>query len=270
MGTRHDTGPHALLCVDGDDAAGPLVCAFARAGLLTTLAGDPSVCLDWTRTGDHDVVVVAMGGPDCRSDFLGELRKVNHSPLIVLCDQALTPGEVGDLGIHAQMPSGSDPALVAAQARVLLDLLGTGRGSSRGGADTPCTREWGPLTLDLRTRQARWAGAPVELTRLQFGILEALVEAGGAVIPTDTLCERIWNGEPVYDSERLFAHIRRIRSKIEDTPSRPEFLLTVRGVGFRLADPSPEPRRTTGRARAWRGPERRVGDRRRTSAVDAV
>lgn len=271
MGTPDGTQSRALLCVYDDATAGPLACAFAHAGLITTLAGDAARCLERIRTEDHDVVVVALRGAKSERGFLRELhalRATNHSALVVLSDDPLTPGDVAALGVHAQMPAGSEPALVAAQAGVLLDLLRPGNGGPDTRTDTGHTRQWGALALDTRTRQAWWDGAPVDLTRLQFSILEVLVEARGAVVTTGALCERIWHDEPVYDNERLFAHIRRIRSKIEAAPNRPAFLLTVRGVGFRLADESAVPTPTAARARGWRGPERRRGDRRRLPAAD--
>ncbi len=251
-------GPGVLLCADDDSVAGSLVCAFARNGLVTTLAPDTLRGLHHVRVGEPRVVVVALADPEVTRGFVRDLRSVSSAMLVVVASEPLSPAEVAELGVHAQVPAGTDPALVSAQAAVLLDLVGQ--------SDPGSTIEWGPLVLDTRTRRATWEGRPVEFTRLQFAILEVLVEAHGAVVSTDTLCERIWRGVPLYDGERLFAHIRRIRSKIEPAPDRPAFLLTVRGVGFRLADDTEAHTPSANGSRGWRGEERRRGDRRRLVA----
>ena len=75
------------------------------------------------------------------------------------------------------------------------------------------------------------------MTQTQFDILVALVQAGGAVVSKVDLQKAIWPNEPPDAGERLVAHIRRIRSRIEEEPSRPKFLLTSRGIGFCLAQP---------------------------------
>ena len=74
------------------------------------------------------------------------------------------------------------------------------------------------------------------MTRLQFRLLAALMGAEGGVLSRAELHRAIYDVAPVDDGERVVAHVRRIRQKIERDPSEPEFLLTVRGEGFRLAD----------------------------------
>ncbi len=257
-----DAEMRALLCVDHDGTAGPLVCAFARGGMLPTLAADAERGLACLRADDHQVVVVALADRATTVRFIRDLRAISGAALVVLTDEPLPPAEVAELGVHAQMPAGSDASLVGAQAAVLLDLAAPAASAS--------TAEWGPMTLDPRTRRATWGGRPVELTRLQFAILQVLVEARGAVVSTSTLCDRIWSGVPLYDAERLFAHVRRIRSKIEPSPDRPVFLLTVRGVGFRLADENEIRDQFRNRSRSWRGLDRRRGDRRGVRATGSA
>ena len=93
---------------------------------------------------------------------------------------------------------------------------------------------WGGLELDMRTHQARWNGSPIPLTTLQFRIMEVLILAAGAVVTSEQLARRVWGEASFDDRDRLVAHIRRIRKLIECEPSKPEFLLRVRGRGFRL------------------------------------
>jgi two-component system KDP operon response regulator KdpE len=95
---------------------------------------------------------------------------------------------------------------------------------------------WGPLELDIGRRQAKWEGQPLRLTPLQFRIMEVMMLAAGHVVTQAELSRRLWGDSLFDDNERVQAHIRRIRQKIETDSSRPKFLLTVRGEGYRLAD----------------------------------
>jgi len=97
--------------------------------------------------------------------------------------------------------------------------------------DDPC---WGPLRLDPPRREATWQGRSIELTATQFDILEVLVRARGAVVTKEALQRAVWPSSEPDDGARLLAHIRRIRRIFEDEPSHPQFLLTTRGIGFRL------------------------------------
>jgi DNA-binding response OmpR family regulator len=89
----------------------------------------------------------------------------------------------------------------------------------------------------MRRREALWHGCRVEMTRLEFRILAALVVAAGGVVTRDDLYRTVWRQASPDDGERIVAHIRRIRAKLEADPTHPAFLLTARGEGFRLADP---------------------------------
>jgi DNA-binding response OmpR family regulator len=94
---------------------------------------------------------------------------------------------------------------------------------------------WGPLELHPSRRQAWWRSEPLQLTPAQFRILTVLVDAAGALVTNQELARRVWGSEGQFDGQRIFAHIRRIRKKIESDPANPRFLLTIRGEGFRLA-----------------------------------
>ena len=102
-------------------------------------------------------------------------------------------------------------------------------------------------------------GNVIHVTPVQFRILAALVRAKGGVMSKEQLQGEAWPLSVPDDGERLVAHIRRIRTKLEPDPSRPRFLLTARGEGFRLADSSA----------AWDGTERRTGERRRRAVERA-
>jgi hypothetical protein len=97
--------------------------------------------------------------------------------------------------------------------------------------------EWGALRLDRSTRCASWRSVQLDLTRIEFMLLELLCEADGAVVEYRTISRRLWGTSLIGDSAHIHAHVARIRRKLEQEPTRPTFLLSVRGHGLRLAPP---------------------------------
>ena len=80
----------------------------------------------------------------------------------------------------------------------------------------------------------RRAGREIPLTAKELLLLKKLWDNRGNIVTVDALCEALWDGPLVGYENTLMVHIRRLREKIEDEPSRPKYLLTVRGLGYRL------------------------------------
>ena len=72
------------------------------------------------------------------------------------------------------------------------------------------------------------------LTAKEFTLLKTLWDGRGNIVTTDALCEALWDGPLVGYENTLMVHIRRLREKVEADPSHPRYLLTVRGLGYRL------------------------------------
>ncbi len=94
----------------------------------------------------------------------------------------------------------------------------------------------GDLEIDFSRRAVRMRGEPVELTYVEFEILAALARAPGRVLDRPTLLERIWGDSAYRDPRTIDVHIRHLRKKVEPEPSAPEYLFTVRGVGYRFRE----------------------------------
>ena len=92
----------------------------------------------------------------------------------------------------------------------------------------------GDLQVDLRARQVTRAGAEIALTRREFDILALLLERRGEVVGREEFCGRIWNDINV-TYRVIDTHMASLRKKLEADPNRPKHLLSVRGVGYKLA-----------------------------------
>jgi two-component system response regulator RegX3 len=92
----------------------------------------------------------------------------------------------------------------------------------------------GPITVDFTRREVRVNGRPVHMSRREFDVLAVLASPPGQVRTRDELIDRLWSNKDLSDTRTLDTHIRRLRTKIEPDPSKPRYLITVRGIGFRF------------------------------------
>jgi DNA-binding response OmpR family regulator len=94
--------------------------------------------------------------------------------------------------------------------------------------------ESGDLTMDIVGRRANRGGSELRLTHKEFNLLAELMRNRGVVLSRDLLLEKVWGYDYFGDSRTVDVHIRWLREKIEDDPSAPQRITTVRGVGYRF------------------------------------
>ncbi|KKL70738.1 hypothetical protein LCGC14_2101890, partial [marine sediment metagenome] len=96
--------------------------------------------------------------------------------------------------------------------------------------------ERGDLRIDFAKRSTEVAGKPVQLTYVEFEILSTLASHPGRVFTRDMMLDRVWGDSSYRDPRTIDVHIRHLREKIEHDPKNPQYLTTVRGVGYRFRD----------------------------------
>ncbi|MCL1872089.1 MAG: response regulator transcription factor [Promicromonosporaceae bacterium] len=94
----------------------------------------------------------------------------------------------------------------------------------------------GPVRMDVDRHTVTVGGHPVALPLKEFDLLELLLRNAGRVLTRGQLIDRVWGADYVGDTKTLDVHVKRIRAKIEPDPGSPRYLLTVRGLGYKLAD----------------------------------
>jgi len=166
--------------------------------------------------------------------LLTEARRRSHAVIVALGSQPLQAGQARALGCDHYAPQTLAPTALASEVARLSRPAARSAGSTQ-------IHQWGPLQLDPSRWDAHWQGRPLHLTPMQFRMLLVMVQAAGAVVTPLELARPVWGTQVGADTERVVAHVRRIRQRIEPDPSHPRFLLTVRGVGFRLADAAAPP-----------------------------
>ena len=99
--------------------------------------------------------------------------------------------------------------------------------------------ELGELVIDLADRRVTRAGAEIHLTPIEFELVRVLAQHHGRLVTHRQLLQEVWGPEYGEETHYLRVHVAHIRSKLEPDPSRPQYLITEPGVGYRLRDPSP-------------------------------
>jgi two-component system, OmpR family, response regulator RegX3 len=221
----------ALLALPHLRQATTLARALLSLRLLPTLAFTADDVNAYLEVDSFAVLVLHLGRPDAGCLVAG-VRRRSRAPILALDAEHQPSQRIRSLQCEGYAADTLPPAVLARRA-VELTL-----------PQQPLQLEfrdwqvhtWGPLRLDPGRHLACWHGQPISLTSMQFRLLLVLVQAAGTVVSPVELSRRVWGTDLAHDTERVVAHVRRIRKLLEPNPAQPRFLLTVRGEGFRLAD----------------------------------
>jgi DNA-binding response OmpR family regulator len=120
------------------------------------------------------------------------------------------------------------------RSRVKAALRRAGMARDDGEAEAPV--DTAGLKIDAAKRTVQLRGEPVQTTFVEFEILSAMARSPGRVFTRDMLLSRVWGDSAYRDPRTIDVHIRHLREKLEADPKEPEFIFTVRGVGYRFRD----------------------------------
>lgn len=134
----------------------------------------------------------------------------------------------------AAVPGPAAPPAAAAAAPAPAAGAGSGAETGTPTADGPGRIRFKDLVIDVERREVMIRNQPVTLTFTEFELLWALARHPGRVWTRDQLLEQLWGPNFFGDPRTIDVHIRHLREKVETNPSRPDYIRTVRGVGYRL------------------------------------
>ncbi len=224
----------SVLVVDDEPRIVGLVREYLdRAGFAVLEAADGTQALDLFAEHQPDAVVLDLGLPDMDGvDLLRRLRADSSVPILVLTARADELDRVLglELGADDYVVKPFGPRELVARIRALL------RRPSLGDHLDGDVVVVGDLRIDVPKRQVSVAGAEVALTPTEFDLLETLARQPGRVFSRAQLLDAV-HGVSFESYERAIdAHVKNIRRKIEPEPRRYRFVLTVHGVGYKLAE----------------------------------
>jgi DNA-binding response OmpR family regulator len=228
--------PIRVLIVDDEPPIRSVVRGFLEQdGMRIAEAGDGPTAVEEARAFAPDVVVLDIMLPGFDGlEVLRQIRTFSDPYVLMLTARAEEVDRIVGLTVGADdyLTKPFSPRELVARVRALLRRR---RGAPGSRADAVLRA--GDLVID-RPRRAVTAGdRSVELTTLEFEILEALARDPGVVLTRQRLLDTVWGIDFVGDDHVLEVHIGNLRRKLGDDPASPRYVETVRGVGYRLRVP---------------------------------
>ena len=223
---------YRILIVDDEAALQNMVKEIlTQAGYETASALTCAQALERFQAAAPDAVLLDVNLPDGDGfSLLGKLRENRDVPVLFLSARDEDADRLQGLGLGAD-----DYITKPFLPQELLLRLGAVLRRVYGGRQAGDVLSLGPATVHWGTGTVTRPSGEVSLTAKEFALLKKLADNRGNIVTIDTLCAALWDGPMVGYENTLMVHIRRLREKIEADPSHPRYLLTVRGLGYRLA-----------------------------------
>lgn len=233
MTTRGSSTPRALVVDDEEPLARLVADYLTRDGFAADVALDGERALELARIQRPDVVILDLMLPGIDGmEVCRRLRTFSDAYVIMLTARTEEIDKLIGLAVGADdyVTKPFSPREVAARAKAMLRRP---RGGPNDSTET-AVRQFGDLIIDSAAREATVAGAPVDLTRLEFDLLDTLSARPRVAFSRRQLVERVWDGDWFGDDHIVDVHIVRLRRKLGDDAANPRYVLTVRGVGYRM------------------------------------
>ncbi len=183
---------------------------------------------------EPDLLLLDAGAPGMGGfELLQRLRDFSSIPVILLTAQPCESDCVQALDMGASDYLGKPFGMQELLARVRAVLRQHGQADERTPQSTLFS--CGELAIDFAQRQVWLAGQEVQLSRTEYKLLAVLAQHVGMVLTHELLLEKVWGPGYSREMDFIWVYIRRVRRKIEPDPSQPRYILTVPGVGYKLA-----------------------------------
>jgi two-component system, OmpR family, response regulator RegX3 len=220
-----------LMIEDEPSLAEALKYTLEKEGYEVEVAADGAEGLEAFERGATDVVILDLMLPTMDGiEVCKRLRSVSTVPILILTARDSDIDEVVglEMGADDYVTKPFNTRKLVARIKALLR-----RSEGRDDAEAGVLCQ-GDLVMDTRKHEVSRAGALVHLTPLEYGILEGLLKNAGRALSREHILNLVWKGDFYGSPKTLDVHIRHLREKIEDDPANPEYVTTVRGMGYRL------------------------------------
>lgn len=204
-----------------------------QAGYQVQTAASAEEGLNLIRDEPADLILLDIGLPGI--DGLDALRHFNDqtgAPVIFITARRREFDEILglEMGADDYITKPFDTSVLLARIKAVL------RRSQQKQQPTTVIEAYsvGDIDIDPRAHTVRLKEKPVELTPIEFKLLNTLSQQPGHVFSADSLLSRVWGAEYVGQPQVVYVHIRALRTKLEKNPNRPHRIITVRGVGYKL------------------------------------
>jgi DNA-binding response OmpR family regulator len=225
--------PAVLLVDDDHTLLTVLARRLTREGYEVQTAGSGPAALRSLQGGWPAILVVDLMMPGMDGfELCRRVKQIADLPIIVLSAVDASEAKVSALELYAEdyVTKPFDPDELVARVQRVLRRVRTGHPS--------LSLDGGDVEVDLATRRVTTPDGSQQLTRTEARLLGVLAASLERVVPTEQLLDRVWSDADGADPSYVWVTVRRLRRKLEHDPDNPRYLLTERGVGYRLTSGS--------------------------------
>ena len=224
-----------LIVEDEESFVEALTVGLTREGFTVNVARDGKEALDFFNAYSPDIVLLDVMLPLVSGvDVCRQIRARSQVPIIMVTAKGEEIDAVVGLEVGAD-----DYVTKPYRLRELISRMRSLLRRARWTAESESFRgeviEVGDVAVDPERHEVFVRGAPVELPLKEFDLLELLLTNAGRVLTRDLLIDQVWGSDYVGDTKTLDVHVKRLRSKVEDDPSNPRRIVTIRGLGYKYA-----------------------------------
>jgi two-component system response regulator RegX3 len=233
--TTTDSRPRILVVEDEASLAESLKFALEVEGFEVVTAGTGGEGVERAQALNPSLVLLDVMLPESSGlDVCRQIRSSSDVPIIMVSARDAEADMVAGLELGADDYVTKPFSTRELVARVRAQI----RRSTRSGGfnETNEVLRGGRIELDLDAHEARVDGKPVSLRPKEFDLLESLMRRRNRLATRDMLIDEVWGPSYFGDTKTLDVHIKRLRQKLEDSPSSPTHIVTVRGLGYKFVD----------------------------------
>jgi two-component system alkaline phosphatase synthesis response regulator PhoP len=206
---------------------------FQSEGFEVDTASDGQLGFDMAMTGAYDLIVLDVMLPKKNGyDVCRDIRKNGiETPVLMLTAKGETIDKVLGLKLGADDYLTKPFEVIELLARV--EALLRRSPATMNGTSSEAFR-FGSVTIDFRRAEVTRENEPIDLSAMEFKLLQHLIENRGVVHSRDQLLDAVWGYDAMPSTRTVDVHIAWLRQKLESNPKRPHFIQTVHGMGYKF------------------------------------
>ena len=226
-----------LLLVEDDKEISAMLAEFLQMeGFEVQSSYDGEQAIETFLSGVYDLVILDLMLPKLSGlEVMKRIRKESVVPIIILSAKDTESDKIFGLGLGADDYITKPFSLTEILARVKANLRRTTQYSASGESAASCLGI-GDLEMNLENHTVHKNKVAVDLTAKEYEILRLLLSNPKKVYTKAQLYSLVWQDDYLGDENAVNVHISRLRTKIENDPRKPQYILTVWGIGYKLGD----------------------------------